>query len=663
MEPNNNEMLNLNSMESQNVVQNQNNDFEKKNHNNLKIIIIALIVLLVLAFGIVFAGSLFKSDEEKFYELLIKKQALASMFEEMKDGQRETQIKVDVNDIAETVGEEIDTKLKIGLNLTEVKKKEDFSGNIELVLNNEDIIALEYAKTDDLFGAKVTDMTEDFIGFENKDLQEMFENLDIPDADELPNKILMPEDFEKVTKIKKSDANKMLDKYIKVLANNSKDAVEVEKNVEVKINKEKVKTNKYTLALTEKDSFEISKAVLETLKDDEKNIKLVMDNYKAILELMEENNYPVEDMYGMTSEELPDVDEIIEMIEKEYEYMLEMAEDYDFDDERIVAEISVYEFKGKTIATEIEVDDEKIIFKSFSDKEVYVGLIVEEDDDEMFEIAFKGTVEKDELDANFVVEIEGEKLELFTLEHKQTTSTKNLIKLNDKNMLLLNDADEDELEEYVEEFTKNAEKWAEDLEKSLGNADMAEDIFDDLIGGSTVSSAQFSGFAQEFGDYALYFKYDAVASLRERFGIEGIALTDAQLYYMAATGAEYEKSILVPEGVEFVTKLNTLEDPNLYGMSIWKNENIVCWEIKDSQIDSYQDGHKFYGDNLGVEKHFVTQDGVVFTLPGFPRVVDDEHRMYINESTYYITDEDHFDIIGSNDGIKVEEKNADMLGM
>ena len=137
MEPNNNEMLNLNSMESQNVVQNQNNDFEKKNHNNLKIIIIALIVLLLLAFGIVFAGSLFKSDEEKFYELLIKKQALASMFEEMKDGQRETQIKVDVNDIAETVGEEIDTKLKIGLNLTEVKKKEDFSGNIELVLNNE----------------------------------------------------------------------------------------------------------------------------------------------------------------------------------------------------------------------------------------------------------------------------------------------------------------------------------------------------------------------------------------------------------------------------------------------------------------------------------------------------------------------------------------------
>lgn len=160
-------------------------------------------------------------------------------------------------------------------------------------------------------------------------------------------------------------------------------------------------------------------------------------------------------------------------------------------------------------------------------------------------------------------------------------------------------------------------------------------------------SASFSGFTQEFGDYSLNFKADTVGDLQEKYGVEGKALTNAQLYYEAAKGAAAEAGILVPQGKVLKALAGELKGENAAILSDGATTDTRyynCYLIKDSQVSGYKDDHKFYGDNLGTEQHYVTENGVVFTIPGFPRTVDGEYRMYITADTYYVSNESHDDL-------------------
>lgn len=158
-------------------------------------------------------------------------------------------------------------------------------------------------------------------------------------------------------------------------------------------------------------------------------------------------------------------------------------------------------------------------------------------------------------------------------------------------------------------------------------------------------SAQFSGFAQEFGDYQTNFKATTVGNLRQKYAVEGIALTDAQYYYMAAQGkkAADVEGMTVPAGSSFkALGIGDSEKSNITSLA----DDDACYVIaKDNVVaTSYKESEKFYGDNLGTETHYVSEKGFVFTLPGFPRTVDNEYRMYISPTEYYISDEAHSDI-------------------
>lgn len=664
MEENNNEMLELGNVQSENIVTEQNQEvkndtFNTSNGNdkkNLKVFVGILAALAIFIGLIVLVSSAFKSDEQKFFELLVKKQSIVALSEELneraeKNGEITSKIVVDLNKIAESVGEEIDEEIVIGFNVLQTLKNKNASGNLELTLNDDSLVTVEYAKTDELYGLRLKDATEKYLAIRNEDLSECFDKFDI----EMPDKILTPEDFEEVVDMDKSDVNKILKKYIKVFAETAKDRVEVEKGVKVKLGDKEVKTTKYTLELTERLVMDMALAMLEELKDDKKNVELVLDDLESILELMEENGYPVEDMYDLEADDIPNAEEFLEDVREVYEEGKEIDFDEYYDDEDVILKISVYEYKGKTVVTKFEDEyEDGFEFKCYADKDLYVEFVAEEDGDEVASFKLEGTLNKKLLDAKFIVEAEREKIELFTIKQEYSNKTKNLVKLNDKNSLILNDANEDDVEEYGEELVEGVEKIAEDLEDILGDMDGMKELFDDMTGASTVHSAQFSMFAQEFGDYSLNFQIYPLATVIETTALQGKYLTKAQQYYMAATGFDVESGALVPEGIEFVTELNKLPDANLYNYSempvteqYWGNGNIACWEIKDSQIEWYNDNTKFYGDNLGEEKHFVTEKGFVFTLPGYPRTVDGENRMYIATDVYYNTDSNYMSVIDS----------------
>lgn len=163
-------------------------------------------------------------------------------------------------------------------------------------------------------------------------------------------------------------------------------------------------------------------------------------------------------------------------------------------------------------------------------------------------------------------------------------------------------------------------------------------------------SAQFAGFTSEFGDYANNFQNGPYGNVTEALGLAGKASNKAQKYYAAARGISLSNfdtvlnGVVTPGGFAIKTaeagkildatgaKYGTYEDAE--GTTV--NRFATCYQIKDDIMTEYTN-KDFYGDANGEETHWVTSDGLVFTLPGFPRTVDGEERMYINAELYYVT--------------------------
>jgi len=165
----------------------------------------------------------------------------------------------------------------------------------------------------------------------------------------------------------------------------------------------------------------------------------------------------------------------------------------------------------------------------------------------------------------------------------------------------------------------------------------------------TVDEANYAGFAQEIGDYTSAVTTTS-ASIKADAAVEGVIINDAQKNYMLAkdipavdlvkSGDNYNKVMkkILPEGqVMTETILRALGYVSGDSVDYWENR-VLAYRIED---DRYVDGYTkeefdFYGDSNGEEEHYVTSDGKVFTLPGYPQTQEDKSiRYYITATDYY----------------------------
>lgn len=148
-------------------------------------------------------------------------------------------------------------------------------------------------------------------------------------------------------------------------------------------------------------------------------------------------------------------------------------------------------------------------------------------------------------------------------------------------------------------------------------------IFSDII--KFFSGNKISVYKSDIKDYAdsLNKEYLIVKSRAST------SITDAQIYYSIVNGITVESSVS-PEPIKKVSELGIdLKPDNIAGSDIY--------EIKsDKNIDGIKKQKIFYDSN---EKHFVTDTGEVFILPGFKTKENDETRWYINDVKYYVNDE------------------------
>lgn len=170
----------------------------------------------------------------------------------------------------------------------------------------------------------------------------------------------------------------------------------------------------------------------------------------------------------------------------------------------------------------------------------------------------------------------------------------------------------------------------------------------------TVDEANFAGFAQEMGDYTSAVTTTA-ASIKADAAVEGVIINDAQKNYMLAndieavnlvSGDKYYES----KGKKVLGFMVPAETGNKYKMNgtillslgydvAADQDEIPAYVIQDEDkalIDGYKANFDMYGDSNGKETHYVTSDGTVFTLPGFPQTQENRSiRYYITPTAYY----------------------------
>lgn len=153
-------------------------------------------------------------------------------------------------------------------------------------------------------------------------------------------------------------------------------------------------------------------------------------------------------------------------------------------------------------------------------------------------------------------------------------------------------------------------------------------------------SAQYAKFSSEFGDYATNFTAGAVTKVQESLGLAGKVANKSQIVYCAARGvnlSEFDQvlnGVVTPGGYTSEKFQNDIKDAT-GATYVLADATTPCYEIKDDVMNEYK-GKSFYGNANGQETHWVTATGKVFTLPGYPRTVDGEERMYISADLYYV---------------------------
>lgn len=182
-------------------------------------------------------------------------------------------------------------------------------------------------------------------------------------------------------------------------------------------------------------------------------------------------------------------------------------------------------------------------------------------------------------------------------------------------------------------------------------------------GGEAIDQGQFAGYAQEFGEYT-----DAVTTsaldVKADTAIEGHVINAAQMNYMLANGVKATafsgsaaNGMMVPSGDEIpaviLYALGYQVRSGDTDLTYWQ-KRVPAYEIKDDRFVEGYDKKEFdfYGNSNGDEKHYVTSDGKVFTLPGFPQTQEDKSiRYYINANQFYT-------VQGQSDKIKAADPNV-----
>lgn len=410
------------------------------NENKKKIKVIPMLVILVVIVlaCVVISFGMFKSNGQKFMELLTKDQYIVKLIDERNEklssnGERKYNMSLSNNFLSL-----LDSSFGlIGGNLTldanVIKKGNDFDTSATLSLGSIELQSLEVIKEKDTVALSVPNLFDNYIAVNDNKLEEAAYKLGFMSGDDIGNK-----NFEE-------KASKIFKKYAKVLARSINDFVVTEK-ADIIINEENLSTTCYKVSLGEKELTKVEVDLLEKLKDDEETIEF-------IVEFVKENE-------GIS-------DSIKEEFTKErlkgdllnlYNQALEKVSQ-EIEGEPILV-ISLYENDGKNVKTLLNFQNGEnsygIILESISNELKDYVLLSFDITDMVLNLEYEGNMLDNNYAGGILVSTDGASISIFDLNIETVKdSTATVRKIKDLNALLLNEASDEELEALKNEIETN----------------------------------------------------------------------------------------------------------------------------------------------------------------------------------------------------------------
>lgn len=312
-----------------------------------KILLIVLPIILIivgLAIGatLYFTTDLFKSNEQLFSKYFMQNGELFSIIE---NENAKAQSKFKTNNTYTMAGS-LSTTVQDGSNAQEINavtssRHDSQTGrtysDITLKNGETDTLTVSYINSDDVYAIKCDDIIPNYIGIRNNELNKFMQNMGVADVTKIPSSINL-EMLSDISDITDEQKQHIINTYSKVI----RDSISKEKftklgKKEITIENNNYNANTYKVELDSNTLKQIAVNCLSTLKDD--NITLVvLSNKFTILGLEEEYT------------------DITKLSEKINNILTKIQQDNSNDVKNII--ITVYECKGKTIRTEIELNEE-----------------------------------------------------------------------------------------------------------------------------------------------------------------------------------------------------------------------------------------------------------------------------------------------------------------
>lgn len=184
---------------------------------------------------------------------------------------------------------------------------------INLKYNDLDFIKFDLLKINDKLGLKIDEIYSKYVSIENKNLKEVASKFDI-DSTNIPDKIEVMDIYE-FANIDKEDLKHIEDVYKKVIDESiPEEAYIVNDNVTAKIFDKDVKAKEYKIELTREQTKNLLIKSVETIKNDETIINLIINKSEMILKMVR----MFENVPELTKNDIVEgLDEIISEIENE----------------------------------------------------------------------------------------------------------------------------------------------------------------------------------------------------------------------------------------------------------------------------------------------------------------------------------------------------------
>lgn len=312
-----------------------------------KKIILAFIIIFAILVGIAYAyiyTDAFKTEKQLFLKYLINNtkqleeinvEPYASVFEKNKN--ENVQFKTNMQATVKEDGEI--RKTTMDYSIASDLKQNKYSISFDSKIDEDEYLKFNVVLSDEILGIKIGGVHDKYLSLKNKNLKEFIKkfNIEEKELEKIPDKIdfskqinMTDEEIEKTKNILKNHSNV----FVELL---EKGEYQKNKDVKIEINNQTFNTNKYNFNISEKEAKNAILIFADGLINDQEFINMYLS-----------------DLDSETLKEFKDVvrDTIKEIEEEE-------------DKGKIT--IGVYEHNGKTIKTEIVMEETEMYFSILND--------------------------------------------------------------------------------------------------------------------------------------------------------------------------------------------------------------------------------------------------------------------------------------------------------